>query len=180
MTRRRSLPGFTLVEMLCALTITALVGSVSTSLIYSGVKSYRNASARAMLHSEISTALDDSFRLLTSIPRDTTAAVVAPAISSVTATSITWNTNSSITLSGSQLMYSEAGATAACLLNNVTSFTIATYDESNAALAATLSGASTRAIRRVEFQATVSRDGVTETLRMRAFIRSTMSGAAIG
>jgi len=178
--RRHRRRGFTLVESLCALSIVAIAGSVASSVVYSAVRSYRDASARAVLHTGVATAMDDAFRLLSSISRDTSASVVAPAISSLTATSITWNSNWSLSLSGSQLMYSEAGATARSLLDNVTSFSITAYDESNAALGASLSGSATQAIRRLQLQVTVTRDGVSDTLRMRVFIRSMMSGAAIG
>ena len=176
--RRRH--GFTLVEMMAAMTIVAAVGSVPSAVIYSAIRSYQEASTRAVLHADAATALDDAFRLLSSISRDTSAAVVAPAISSLTATSVTWNTNFSLSLSGTQLMFSEAGATARPLLNNISSLTISAYDESNAALAATLSGASPQPIRRLQLQVTVTRNGISETLRMRVFIRSMMSGAAIG
>ena len=77
-------------------------------------------------------------------------------------------------------MITEAGGTARPVLNDVTAFTVTCYNESNAALAASLSGAATQPIRRIQIQVTVSRQGVTESLRARAFVRSLMTGAKIG
>lgn len=172
--------GFTLVEAIAAMLIVAVLGSVSSVVIYTAVASYRDASVKAQLHGEASSAYDRLVRALWSIPRDTSASVVAPQVSTVTATSIAWGGNWSLTLSGTQLMLVENGGASKSILNNVTSFTIQTYNESNTALAASLSGAATQAIRRIQLQVTVGREGQTETLRTRVFIRSTMSGAAIG
>lgn len=176
----RTRRGFTLIETICAIVVIATVGSVSSGIIYTAIQSYRDASTRAQLSDDCSAAFDRLSKALWSIPRDTTASVVAPLISNVTASSITWNTNWSLSLSGSQILLTEAGGTARPILENVTSFTITCYNESNTALAASLSGASTQAIRRIQLQATVSRQGQTETLRTRIFIRSLMSGAKIG
>lgn len=172
--------GFTLVETICALVIVATIGSVSSGIIYSAINSYRDASTRAQLHNDCSAALDRLTKVLWSIPRDTSATVVAPLISNVTASSISWNTNWTLTLSGTQLMLTESGGTARSVLDNVTAFTVTCYDESNAALAASLSGSATQAIRRIKIEVTVSKQGATETLRTRVFIRSLMAGAKIG
>ena len=69
------------------------------------------------------------------------------------------------------------GAAAGVLLSDVVAFAVSTYDEDDTALAASLSGASCDPIRRVFVTATLSRDGTSETLAGRVFIRSTMSGA---
>lgn len=172
--------GFTLVETICSLVIVATIGSVSSGIIYTAIESYRDASTRAQLHNDCSAAFDRLTKVLWSIPRDTSATVVAPLISSTTATSISWNTNWTLTLSGSQLLLTEAGGTARPVLENVTAFSITCYDESNTALAANLSGSATQAIRRIKMQVTVSKQGSSETLRTRVFIRSLMSGAKIG
>ena len=72
--------GFTLVEMIAALSIVGLISSASSMLIYNSVRSYRDASARAALHSEASTALDRAFRLLSSISRDEEAGPIVQTI----------------------------------------------------------------------------------------------------
>lgn len=178
--RRTSRRGFTLVEAIAAMSIVAALGSVSSMVIYSSVSSYRDASVRAQLHSEVSSAYDRVTRALWSMGRNTAATSVAPNITSTTATSITFDTNWTLTLSGTQLMLTENGGTARSILNNVTSFAMAFYDESNNVLGPSLSGSATQAVRRIQLNTTVSREGQTETLRTRIFIRSTMSGAAVG
>ena len=66
------------------------------------------------------------------------------------------------------------------LLSGVTACTVSTYDEDNTLLAATLGGAGCDDIRRVQLDITVARNGITERLRSKVFIRSTMIGAQGG
>lgn len=172
--------GFTLIESIATLTVLGVLAGVSANLIYTATASYRDAATRAQLSSETSVAMERVCHRLTSISRDTSAAVVAPLISSVTPTSIAWNSNYSLTLSGSQLMLVENGSASRILLDNVTSFSVSAFNESNGALAGNLSGAATQAVRRIRIQVTAQRQGVSETMRTKIFIRSTMSGAKIG
>jgi hypothetical protein len=62
------------------------------------------------------------------------------------------------------------------LLTDVTACTIATFDEDNAPLGASLAGVACDDIRRVSVSVTVTRGGVSETLRTKVFIRATMEG----
>jgi len=179
-TPHRPRTAFTLVETIAAMVVVSVTGILTSGIIFTAIHSYRDASTRAQLHNECSSAFDRISKLLWSIPRDSSAPVVAPLISSVTATSISWNNNWSLSLSGSQLMFTENGGTARPILENVTSFSIACFDESNTAMAASLSGAATQGIRRIQIQVTVSRQGISETLRARSYIRSLMTGAKVG
>lgn len=175
--RRR---GFTLIESIATITVLGVLAGVSANLLYTASTSYRDASTRAHLCDDVTVALDRVAHRMTSIARDTSASVVAPQISSITPTSIAWNGDCSLTLSGAQLMLVESGSAARVLLDNVTSFSVSAYDESNSALAGTLSGAATQAVRRLRFQITAQRLGITETVRTKIFIRSTMAGAKVG
>jgi prepilin-type N-terminal cleavage/methylation domain-containing protein len=169
--------GFTLVESIAAITILAAVASVASGILWAAVDAYSKGATAAVLHNEGSLAMERIIREFHNIPKKTGGATVAPEISSVTATSITWNTNYSLSLSGSQLTLTVGGGTARVLLNDVSSVTIQTYNESNAALAASLSGAACDPIRRISVQFTHARTGVSETLRTRLFLRCTMAGA---
>jgi prepilin-type N-terminal cleavage/methylation domain-containing protein len=168
--------GFTLVETIATMTILAAIGSVASFIIYNTMDGYTRASVSAELHSELSVTMDRIIRELRGIPQDSAVSTAAPDINTVTASSITWNTNYTLALSGTNLMYTANGGTARVLLADVTGFAVATYDESNTALAASLSGASCDAIRRVQFTITMQRSGVTESLRSKMFFRSTMIG----
>jgi hypothetical protein len=77
-------------------------------------------------------------------------------------------------------MYTENGGTSAVLQTDVTAFAVQTYDESNATLAASLSGSGCDPIRRVQLTLTAQRHGVTQSLRTKLFIRETMVGAGDG
>ena len=76
-----------------------------------------------------------------------------------------------ITLSGSNIVLTGAAAATQNLASNVTVFTIQTYDESNAALPASPSGAQIDTIRRIQITMTASTGGMTETLRTKFFVR---------
>jgi prepilin-type N-terminal cleavage/methylation domain-containing protein len=172
-----SSPGFTLVEAIVAMVVVATLGTIASGLIFSGVASYEGAYTRAALHEGASAALERICAELRACPRDAGAGEPAPLISSVSPTSIDWST-SSLSLSGSTLLLSHSGGPAAPLLQNVAGLTIQCFDESNGALAARVSGAATRAIRRVSITLSVERAGLTDTLRTRVFIRSLMLGGA--
>jgi hypothetical protein len=147
-------------------------------VVYTALATHRSAYTTLQLHEELSTTMERIVRELRKIPLSVSAGTKAPDIASVTASSITYSTSSSFALSGSSINFVDAGATAVTLLSGVTSFSIQCYNESNAALAATLSGAACYPIRRIQVQISCQRDGVTETVRTRLFIRETMSGGA--
>lgn len=170
--RSRRCNGFTLVEMIATITVLSVIGTVASGIILHAADGYLDASTTAQLHSELSVAMDRAVRELRKIPL----ASGVPAIDAVTATSITWSTDYSLALSGNDLNLTLDGGAAAVLLSDVTALTIQTYDEDNAALAASLAGAACDPIRRIELNLTVERYGVSDSLRTRIFVRSTMSG----
>jgi prepilin-type N-terminal cleavage/methylation domain-containing protein len=186
MTRRppstfgRARRGFSLVEAVTAMAVIGAVSMVASTLLFTSIQSYRDAAVRAQLQGEISTALDRITEALRTIPRDATAGVVAPQVSAVTTSSISFRGNWSLSLSGTQLLLVENGGTAHPLLNDVTAFAVAAYDESNAAVTLPAAGAATQPVRRLQVQITTSRSTIISTMRTRVFIRSTMAGAAVG
>jgi prepilin-type N-terminal cleavage/methylation domain-containing protein len=163
-------PAFTLVETIATMAILAVVGSMASSLVYTAIRSYSDAGMTAQLQDELSVAMERMVREL----RGVGLASGTPDISSVTASSITWNTNSSLTLASGELRYSAAGGAAQVLLTGVTEFSVSAFDESDAAMAGTLSGASCAPVRRIQIQVTIARSGRSQTLRSRIFIRSMM------
>lgn len=175
-TRRRG-GGFTLVELIVAMVVLTALATVASGLVLTMADSYYDVATTAQLHAELSVAMDRAVRELRQIPFDADAGGVAADIDAVTATSITWDDDYSLTLVGDNLMLTIDGGAAAVLMADVTTFEVQTYDESNAALAATLNGAACDAIRRIRLTLTAQRYGVSDTLRTRVFVRSTLAGA---
>lgn len=173
----RSRAGFTLVEAISTIVVLGALGVGLYGVMINVTNGYTSASVTAQLHSELSIAMDRITRELHNISVDSSASGLAPDIDSVTASSIAWGGNNSLVLSGSDVMLTIGGGTAAVLLGDVTAFTVATYNESNTALSASLSGTGCDPIRRVSVSITLTRHGATEMLRTKVFLRCTVSGA---
>jgi hypothetical protein len=166
-------------ESMATVAVLAILGSLTSFLILDAVDGYTDASTSAQLHAELSIALDRAVREIRMTELDTFADVVAPNITDVTPTTVIW-TDSNVDsyllqMLDSDLILQVDSGPAAVLLSNVTAFSITTYDQDNTQLAATLTGDSCDNIRRVALEATVERGGVSESLRTRTFIRSTMN-----
>ena len=172
--------GFTLVELVATIVILAAIGSIASNLILTSTDGYVDAATSAQLHTEASIGLDRIVRELRKIELDDAASEVAPNIDSVTAASIAWNDNCNLTLTGSNLMLVDNGAAAAVLLSDVSSFSVQAFDADNTAMASTLNGAECDDVRRILITLTLQRAGVSEILRTKLFIRSTMVGAEGG
>ena len=177
--RRRR--GFTLVESMATIAVPGILGSTASFLILDAVDDYTDASLSVQLHTEMSIALDRAMREIRKIELDTGAAGVAPDITSMAVTLLQWEDGSGnayrLGTSGSELQLQVAGGTIATLLTDVTALAISIYDEDNADLGASCAGVTCDEVRRVGVDVTTQRSGVTQSLRFKAFIRSTMSGA---
>lgn len=178
MTRCSHSRAFTLVEAISTVVIISIVIAVAAPAISTGIGGYASAATRAELGASASTALERIVAELREIPLRTGGPTPAPDINTLSASSITWSTNSSLSLSGTTLSLTKAGAAAHPLLRNVQSFSVTAYDQNGAALAASLSGSACDAIQRLSIAVTVSQGGVSETLRTRVFPRCIMSGAS--
>ena len=170
--------GFTLMESMATVAVLAILGSLTSFLILDAVDGYTDASTSAQLHTELSIALDRAAREIRMIEIDSFATGIAPNVTDVTPTTIIWTDidvdSYLLQLLDSDLVLQVDSGPAAVLLANVTAFSVTTYDEDNSQLAASLTGDSCDAIRRVALEVTVERGGVSESLRTRTFIRSTM------
>lgn len=168
---------FTLVELLAAVIVIAAIGVVASGLIVRVAATNADTVTRGQVQSDLSAAMERIDRELRQIPAR--AGVTTAHIDAVTPTSITFGAASSIGLSGTNLTISTGGSPAV-LLTNVTAVSIQCYDEANAPLATTLSGSACDAIRRIAVTITVTRAGLSDTLRTKVFLRCTMAGAAEG
>ena len=182
--RRRG--GFTLIEAMATITVLSILGSMASFLIVDAVDGYVEAATSSQLHAELAIALDRLTREIRKIDNDETAGPTDPDIDSVTQAgtedAMTWTDSLdqtySLSKTGSNLMLAVESGAAAVLLSDVTAFAISIYDQDNTQLVGDKGAGhpDLDLIRRVLLDVTLSRHNVTESLRTRVFIRSTMSG----
>ncbi len=177
---RRRRRGFTLVESMATIVVLGVLGSTASYLILDSVDDYTDATTTAQLHAEMSIALDRAMRELRKMELDGAATGVAPNLTSMTTIWLTWEDAAANAYQlgkvGSDLQLEVAGSGLSTLLTNVTSLNISIFDEDNTDISP-CTGAGCDPVRRVRFDVTTQRNGVSETLRFKVFIRSTMSGA---
>ena len=180
-TCRRRRRGFTLVESMATIAVLGVLGSSASYLVLDSVDGYMDATTSAQLHAEMSIALDRVIREIRKIELDDAAAGVAPNISLISATALSWQDSSSnsyrFAMVGSELQIEVAGGGLSTLLTDVTSLAISIFNESNVDIGPACAGAACDPVRRIVVDVTTQRSGVTESLRFKVFIRSTMSGA---
>ena len=123
-------------------------------------------------------------REIRKIDLDASASGVAPDITTMTVPTIQWEDSGGsiyrLVKAGTDLQLQIGGGTIATLLTDVSALTISIFDEDNVDLGVTCSAATCDPVRRVGVDVTTSRNGATESLRFKVFIRSTMSGAQGG
>ncbi len=171
---------FTLIEMIATVVIIGTVGSVASGIIYSASRAYTEAALGAQLHAELAAGLDRIDRAVREIGLKSPYASSAPNIVSLSASAITYNTSSVLTFNSGtgEITLSEGGGPTGVLLRDVSTCTFSAFDESNTALASSLSGAACDAVRRVSVSITLTRGGATQTLRTKVFLRCMLEGGA--
>lgn len=163
---------FTLVELLCAVTALGVVGVSVATLVLRGADAFARTAAAARSTQDASIALERIDRELRALPTPP-ATPGAPDISALSPTSLTFAGGRVLALSGTALQLTEPAGAPAVLLEGVTAFTLAAFDQNNAPLPASLSGAATASIRRLAITITCQRAGQSQTLRTRVFLRAT-------
>lgn len=173
--RRRA---FTLIEMIASLVVLAVLGSVASSLLMTATDGYVGSSVHGQMHVELSVGMDRAVRELRRIPADATAPVRSPHIDSVSTTSITWRDDASnacaLTLTGEELRLTVDGEQPAALLRDVASFEIEAIRDDATQISLPVADAACDVIRQVVLCVTLTRDGESETLRARVFLRACM------
>jgi prepilin-type N-terminal cleavage/methylation domain-containing protein len=162
--------GFTLVESIATMAVLGVVFAASSRLLYAAFDGYSAGAVRAGMAAELSSAIDRVTNELRDIQAGSGEG--GADIASVTASSITWETNSSLSLTGTSLVLTEAGGTPRILLGEVSGFVVQTYDAGGSLLGASLSGAACQSIQRVMVTISVARSGVTETMRTMVCLRA--------
>lgn len=169
--------GFSLVEAIAAMVVIALVAGLAAPVLLRGAEAYTGTAVRSQLHADLASAMDRLDRAL----RETeiNAGGDGPNVSEVTPASIAWSTPggaATLSLSGGDLRFAAPGEAPTTILSGVTGLTVRCFDESNSELAGTLSGSATAAVRRVEVSVSAERQGMSESLRLRVFLRCMMRG----
>ncbi len=173
----KSRSAFTLVEVIAAIVIIGTLGGLSGTILFQGVEGYRGVAVGGELHADLASAMDRIDRAIREVP--SLAGNGISSIKEVTPTSIDWDETgggAKILLFAGSLLLGYEGADGTALISGVTAFSVRCYDEGNAALAASLSGAAVNNIRRIEITITAAREGLTDTLRTRIYLRCTMVG----
>jgi Tfp pilus assembly protein PilW len=168
-----------MIEVIVTMVIMSIIMGVTSQLFLTASKGYTASATRGELHTELSSALQRIVsELRAARPKPSTTPAVAD-ITATTASSIIWmdadGSSREVSISGTNLLYSVAGGTGIVLASSVSSLAIDTFDESDAALAASLSGTGTQSIRRVRITLVGTHSGVTETLRTRVFPRACLA-----
>ncbi|MDX2115856.1 MAG: hypothetical protein SFZ24_09610 [Planctomycetota bacterium] len=169
----RTRRGFTLMEAVACMAVLSAMGSVVSTLLYRASETFRVTSTAAQLHAQAAAALDPVERLLRSMPARPDGQ--APHLTSITAQRIAWTDADGGALvwrSGSQLMLGFGGQASTPILSDVTAFTVQPFDEDNQPIATPVSALNLPLVRRVRLSVTVSRQGVSETLSTKVFLRA--------
>jgi Tfp pilus assembly protein PilE len=178
--RRATRRGFTLIEAISTTVILGALGMVTSGLLLRASSAYSQSAATAQAQADLATAMERIDRALREIPLKAQSGA-APNITGVTATSVSWADASgswSLSLSGTQLLLTAPGQSAQVLLNGVSAMSVQAFDQSNAAMSATLSGTACDSVRRLAVSVTSTASGRSETLRTKVFLRGAMSGGS--
>lgn len=167
---KRQQGGFTLIEAIATIVVLAALGSIASSILFTVSESYLKASAIAQMHNEASSAMERMVRELRNIPSTPTGV----SIDATQTSSITWSGTSGVSLNGSQLRFSHAGAHYA-LANNCIAFQIQTFDHSGNVLPATMNAAQAQHVRRIIVTITLEQNGLSHTVRSGVYVRSAIA-----
>jgi prepilin-type N-terminal cleavage/methylation domain-containing protein len=173
--RRRA---FTLLESMATVTVLATLSGVSSLMILGAVDGYTDAATAAQLHAELSIALDRVVREIRMIELDRDADGIAPNIVGVGDDYLTWQDVDAdvyaLTVGGTVAYVQIDGGGNSVLLNDVSAITVKAFDEDDTELVLPLVGDECDDIRRISVEMTIQRAGVSESLRTKTFLRSTM------
>lgn len=169
--------GFTIVELLGAIVITAIAGVTAARLVNHATIDLRDASVRCALSQDVASALDRISMELRATALNTTTR--GPDISAMTSTSVTLSNGFNVTFYDASLSavgrieLTMPGETSARLLSGATSFSISPRDASGTAIALPItSAAGAASVRRLVITISAARAGASETLRTTIFLRS--------
>ena len=173
--------GFTLVEALATIAVLSIVGLASSRLILESSSRFTDAVTRSQLHATGTSAMSRIVSELGGVSPLSGVSPTAPNINSASSsTSVTFVGSGGATRTitynsgASTIIITGSAAASQTLASDCTAFSF-TYLDSTGGTISPASG--TSLIRRVVVQFTLSRAGVSETIRTSVYIRSMMSGS---
>jgi hypothetical protein len=156
------------------------LATFATVALVDTVDNYQKAAMQAQLHAELATALDRIARDMRAITLDPNEPGSVPYIAFFSnTTGVLWKDDADLTwgpfLTGDDLDYWSESASN-LILDDVAAVTFTAYDEDDTQLGAVLVGAQLHPVRRLEVDLTMTRDGVTQSLRTKVFLREFVEG----
>lgn len=176
----RGVAAFTLVEVIATIVVMSIIAGVASRVLFQAFAGLNDASTRATLSTQLATAMERVTGELHSIAIKPASSPATPDITACTATSLTFNTPAAartISLSGTNLLFSGSAKASAIIATNISSLTIQTYDGANTAISASPTAAEIATIRRIQVTLVATSGGMTETLRTTVYIRCMALGS---
>lgn len=184
---RRRPRAFTLVELVAVMVVIGTIGGVVAGIVQRLAEANNQTAVRSQLYNEATMALDRIVNMVKFTPVRGTG-TQTPAISAITPSSITWENGDTLALTGGNLNLcsvrdGDAAATPKLLLANVSAFTIAPINDTDANLFTAYATISLNAVQSGDAHAmnlslTLTRANVSATLSTRVFLRANAELAA--
>lgn len=160
--------GFTLVELVTSMTITATAGIAAVAVLHEAVDASHGVMDQSAATAKASVALRRVAAELREIP----ALDAGPDISVLSPTRLVWGEGSELRLSGEDLLLTEPGGEPAVLCSPCEAFRIAGIGPAGTVVSATPGPAEIATITRLTIELTVSDGAGQRMLRTRVFPRS--------
>lgn len=175
---RRARSGFTLVELIVCIVVSAIIAGMAGSLLWNATRMRSEVGARAELVDIAARGMEQILRYVREIPQDTGLTGLAQ-ISTANTTDLRWGVYG-IRLTGSTIeMTTNTGTNWYPILKEVTAFSFAYYDKNNTALTSMpLSSANRQAVRLIKVNLTETRSTESVALQSSIYLRAFMNEVA--
>ena len=179
--RARTFAGaFTLIEVITAMVVMSIIAGLASRVLFQAFGALNDAAVRSTLSGQLAATMERITNELHSIAIKSGSSPATPDITACTATSLSFNTPSAsrtVSISGTNLLFSGSAKANAIIATNISSLTIQTYDGTNTAIAASPTAAQIATIRRIQVTLVATSNGMTETLRTTVYVRCMALGS---
>lgn len=173
--RRRARAGFTLVELIVCIVVSAVISGMAGSLLWNATRMRSEVGARAELIDIAARGMEQILRYVREIPQDVALTGLAQ-ISTANTSDLRWGVYG-IRLTGSTIeMTTNTGTNWYPILKEATALTFAYYDKNNTALTSTpLNATNRQAVRLIKINLTVTRSTESAALQTSIYLRAFMN-----